>query len=70
MWNLKTRVEDSLSSIKKIWLKGEGKAVSAIGASGGILTWWDKGKFSMHSTLENKNWLFVELEDKESKETI
>ena len=66
----KKTAEDSLWSIKKIWPKGEGKAISATGASGGILTWWDKGKFTMHSSIENKNWLFVELEDKESKETI
>ena len=62
--------EDSLSSIKKIWPKGEGKAVSATGASGGILTWWDNDKFTMRSTLENKSWIFVELEDKDSKEII
>ena len=67
---IKKTVEDSLSSIKKIWPKGEGKAVSVTGASGGILTWWDKDKFTMCSAIENKNWLFVELKDKESKETI
>ena len=66
----KKTAEDGLSSIKKIWPKGEGTAVSATGASGGILTWWNKGKFSTRSTLENKSWLFVELEDKESKETL
>ena len=66
----KNTVEDSLSSIKKFWPKGEGKVVSAIGALGGILTWWDKDKFTMHTTIENKNCLFVEVEDKENKETL
>ena len=66
----KKTAEDSLSSIKKIWPKGEGKSFSATGASRGILTWWDRGEFTMRLAIENKNWLFVELEDKESNETI
>ena len=66
----KKTVEDSLSSIKKILPKGKGKVVSVTGASGGILTWWDKDKFTMCTTIENKNWLFIELEDKENKETL
>ena len=43
--------EDSISSIKKIWPKGEGKAVSVSKASGGILTWWDNDKFTMHKKI-------------------
>ena len=66
----KKTTEDSLSSIKNIWPKGEGKVVSATGTSGGILTRWDMDKFTMRTTIENKNWLFVELEDKENKETL
>ena len=41
-----------------------------IGASRGILTRWDKENFTMCIAIENKNWLFVELGDKESKETL
>ena len=66
----KNIVEDSLSTMGKIWKKGEGKAVSTIGASRGLLTWWDKEKFSMHSPIENRNWIFIDLEDKESNEII
>ena len=66
----KKTAEDNLSTMKKFWPKGEGKAVSATGASGGILTWWDEDKFSMRSAIENRNWLFVELEDKENKEVL
>ena len=66
----KNITEDSLSTMKKIWPKGEGKAVSVCGASGGLLTWWDEEKFTMRSSIENKNWLFVELENKENKEVI
>ena len=66
----KKAAEDNLSSIKKIWPKGEGKVVSATGTSGGILTRWDMDKFTMRTTIENKNWLFVELKDEENKETL
>ena len=66
----KNTTEDSFSIMKKVWPKGEGKDVSASGASRGILTWWDEDKFSMRSTIENINWLFVELEDKENKEVL
>ena len=55
----KKTVDDSISSIKHLWPKGEGFAISASGASGGLLTSWDN---------ENKNWLFVKLENKENKE--
>ena len=62
--------KDSLSTMKKVWPKGEGKAISATGASRGILTWWDEDKFSMRSAIESRNWLFVELVDKENKEVL
>ena len=62
--------EDSLSTMKKVWPKGEGKDVSAMGASRGILIWWDEEKFSMRSAIESRNWLFVELVDKDNKEFI
>ena len=58
--------EDNLAAIKKIWKKGEGKAISAQGASGGILTWWDWNLFKFISAIENRHWLFVELESLET----
>ena len=61
---------DSLSSMKKLGPKGEGFAISASGASGGLLTWWDNEKFSLLIALENKNWLFVKLENRENKEVF
>ena len=63
-------VEDNLSTMKIFWPKSEGKAISATGASGGILTWWDEDKFSMRSAIESRNWLFVELVDKDNKEVL
>ena len=56
--------------MKKNWSKGEGKTISATRASGGLLTWWNEEKFTMHPAIENKNWLFVELEDEENKEVL
>ena len=66
----KKTVEDSLLTMKKVWAKGEGKAISSAGASGGLLTWWDNEKFSLQSAIENKNRLFVKLENKENKEVF
>ena len=66
----KKTIEDSLSTMKKIWSKGDGIAISASGACGSLLTWWDNEKFSLQSTIENKNWLFVKLENKENKEAF
>ena len=66
----KKTIEDNLSTIKKNCTKGEGKVVSTIGAWVGLLTWWDEDKYSMRSTIENRKWLFVELEDKENKEVL
>ena len=62
--------EDSLVVIKKFWKNGKGKVVSAQGASGGMLTWWDKNLFKFKSAIENRPWLFVELECLETQETF
>ena len=66
----KKTVVDNLSSMKKLWPKGEGFAISVSGASGGFLTWWDNEKFSLQTVTENKNWLFVKLKNKENKEAF
>ena len=60
--------EYSLATLKIFWPKGDGLPTNAFGASGGLLCWWDAEKFSMHSAIENKNWLFIKLENKEKKE--
>ena len=57
---------DYLILMSRNWARGEGKAVSASGASGGLFTRWDKQRYNMLSALENRNWLFIELEDKDS----
>ena len=64
----KKMAEDSLATLKNFCPKGEGFATSANEASGGLLCWWDSEKFVMHSATENRNWLFIKLENKEKKE--
>ena len=60
----------NMNLMNRLWPKGEGKAVSAVGTSRGILTWWDKTPYKFKSHTENQNWLFVELEYLEKKETL
>ena len=66
----KMQEEDSLSVFKKFWKNGEGKGVSALGASGGKLTWWDKNLFKFKSAIENRHWLFLELECLDTHEIL
>ena len=64
----KKSAEDSIATIKSIWPKGEGLAISASGASGGLLCWWNSYKFKLSSAIENRNWILIKLENKERKE--
>lgn len=61
---------DCLRIMNKICARGKGKVVSALGFLGGLLTWWDKQRYSLLSSLENRNWLFIEIEDKDSNEIL
>ena len=64
----KKSAEDSIANIKSFWPKGTGLATNASGTSGGLLCWWNSDKFGMISAIENRNWLLIKLENKESKE--
>ena len=66
----KKTADDSISSMKHLWPKGECFAISASGASSGLHTWWDNDNFSLQTALENKNWLIIKLENRENKETF
>ena len=63
----KKSAEDSLETIKSIWTKGTGIATNAHGASGGLLSWWNSEQYEMLEAIEDRNWLLIELEDKDSK---
>ena len=55
-----------LQASKVFWKKGQGKAVSARGAPGGIATCWDTSKFKLTSEESNMHWIFTKLLHKES----
>ena len=63
----KKSAEESIALLQSIWSKGKGLAISANGASGGLLCWWNSDKFELSSAIENINWIFIKLENKESK---
>ena len=63
-----TKLEDVflLQASKVFWKKGQVKAVSLRGASGGIATYWDTSKFELTSEESNMHWIFTKILHKES----
>jgi len=63
-----TKIEEEalLQVSNKYWKKGQGKAISARGASGGIATFWDISKFDLVNEENSMHWLFTELLHKQS----
>ena len=59
---------DSMETLQKVWPKGTCLAIDAIGASGGILCWWNKDQFKLLSAIENRNWMFIKMENVDSQE--
>ena len=59
-----------LQASKAYWRKGQGKAVSARGASGGIATFWDTSKYDLEAEESNTHWLFTKLLHKESSHLV
>ena len=66
----KMQEAESLAISIKHWKNGARKAISVQGASGGLLTWWDSSLFKFISSIENKNWLFIELENIKNHENM
>ena len=58
-----TKMEDFvlLQTSKAFWKKGQGKAVSARGASRGIATLWDNSKYDLETEESGTHWLFTKL---------
>jgi exonuclease III len=67
-----TKLEESdlLQASKTFWKKGQGKAVSARGASGGINTFWDNSKLDLIEEEESTHWIYSKLLHKESGHLI
>ena len=66
----KKPAEESIALLKSIQTNGKGHAVSASGASGGLLCWWNAYKFELSSAIENRNWIFLKLENRETKKIL
>ena len=63
-----TKLEDLLllQASKAFWHKGQGRAVSAKGASGRIASFWDSSKYDLIYEECCPHWLFTKLLHKES----
>ena len=63
-----TKMEDLalLQASKAFWIKGQGKAVSARGASGGIATFWDNSIYDLEAEYSSTHWLFTKILHKDS----
>lgn len=63
-----TKLEDFdlLQASKTIWKKGQGKAVSARGASRGIGTFWDSSKFALLEEEGSTHCIYTKLLHKDS----
>ena len=59
-----------LQASKAFWKKGQGKAVSARGASGGLATFWDNSKYDLEDEESSTHWLFTKLLHKYSGHTV
>eukprot|EP00253_Pinus_taeda_P012863 PITA_12863 len=67
-----TKMEDLslLQSSKVFWKKGQGRAVSARGASGGIATFWNNDMYDLLQEKSNHHWLLTQLLHKESGQQV
>jgi exonuclease III len=55
---------ETLQEMQKNWKKGEGKAISSRGASGGIDTIWNAEEFKLEEQLQSQFWMMVSLTKK------
>ena len=61
----KMEQQDFLQESKAFWRKGQGIAISARGASGGLGTFWDTSKYDLISSEACMHWVFTSLLHKE-----
>jgi len=63
-----TKMEDSTlhQAAKSFWKKGQGRAISSRGASGGIATFWDTSKYDLINEERSSHWLFTKFNHIES----
>ena len=58
-----TKMEEpeTIQASKKFWKKGEGRAVSARGASGGLATFWNSTTLDLLEGYSTIHWLFTKF---------
>eukprot|EP00253_Pinus_taeda_P022364 PITA_22364 len=59
-----------LQTSKVFWKKGQGRAVSARGASGGIATFWNSDMYDFLQEKSSHHWLLTQLLHKESGQQV
>ena len=59
-----TKMEEpkTIQASKKFWKKGDGRAVSARGASGGLATFWNSTMFDLLEEYRTIHWLFTKFQ--------
>ena len=62
----KMEAPESIQASKKFWKKGEGRAVSARGASGGLATFWNSTTLDLLEEFSTIHWLFTKFQHRES----
>ena len=52
---------ETIQASKKFWKKGDGRAVSARGASGGLATFWNSTMLDLLEDYSTIHWIFTKL---------
>ena len=63
-----TKMEDpeTIQASKKFWKKGDGRAVSTRGASGGLATFWNSSTLDLLEDFNTTHWLFTKFLHRDS----
>ena len=61
---------ETIQASKKFWKKGEGRAISSRGASGGIATFWNSSMFDLLEDYGTTHWIFTKLKHQDSGQQI
>ena len=56
---------ETIQASKKFWKKGEGRAVSSRGASGGLATFWNSTSLYLLEDYSTIHWIFTKLQHQE-----
>ena len=63
---MKIEKPETIQARKNFWNKGEGRAVIARGASGGLATFWNSSMFDLLEDYGTTHWIFTKLHHQDS----